>query len=422
MNHHARKIIVSLSCFLFFFLQTGSLQAQNDFAPVPNGVFLNPYTGLRYDNAMGATMERHLSEIQFASQQRMQILMQYKIVGVDIIKQKKAFTTIFKQSANSDVLRFNALMQRFGLVANDAADCSVFAAILSYIVYTDGKKPDANQINRLKQQYRNQFLNDAVFQGMPSDEKLAIYEREAQNAISNYEYWQKAGSSLFKDKAKAKAAEKLTSLGLLPDVKVNVTAKNANKTGINQTKYRRVEIFLRRERSYLAATFEEDDKYIRKRSLADFEKILLDFDKMVLQSRGANNSLADALGTCVLMCYQIYTDGKLLSAAQLSDTKNWLRNDIEADPLWQKKNDMDKQKEYERYGINSFMIYSDYVSIVKERKKLSNVSLELRPLQEVELKREYEYIRSLAYKWLKDIFNPRIFTDHILKEEGFRER
>ena len=215
------------------------------------------------------------------------------------------------------------------------------------------------------------------------------------------------------------AAANLKALGILVDDRKFVS--NASTSSGKRTASG-VEIFERSGKSSMAEKLENDDKYIRHRSVADFERVLADFDQQLKSSGGATNNLSDALGLSVTMCYKVFTDGAVLTAKQLADTRAWLKEDINADPAWQRKSNLEKQQSYERYGINAMMLFLDYKALLADRQQLSQVQEVLRPMQALQLKRNYENLKNQSYRWLKDIFDPRAFNNFKLTEEGFREK
>jgi hypothetical protein len=99
--------------------------------------------------------------------------------------------------------RFDASMNEWGLRTNDIADANVGAAVMAYLVYTDGKVTlNANQRAWLRKEMRKDVLSSPDFQRMTDAQMQEVYEKialEAAHQVTRREAMLKEIADLSKD-------------------------------------------------------------------------------------------------------------------------------------------------------------------------------------------------------------------------------
>jgi hypothetical protein len=83
---------------------------------------------------------------------------------------------------NDYVKRFNTLLTKAGYKVNDSADAYAFGYVIAYEAYYD-KKPNASDVQKLRQSYRQKSMNEAYFQGMPDADKQYNYTHWANMSL-----------------------------------------------------------------------------------------------------------------------------------------------------------------------------------------------------------------------------------------------
>ena len=380
-----------------------------DFAPVgAGGLYTNPQTGERYNNAMAATISILNSQMQQFMQAEMQNIMRKDMIGGEVIKGGLAHTTLpainykGKEPFIVKALQsFNQELTARSLKITDAADCRTLIIALSFEVYSNGSKMNQKQILDLRQLYKKDLLKDRGYQGMTDSERLAQTEQFALQTIVAYNIWQAAKTQPVPADAQIGAWEaakgimsryystRFDKMILTPGGLVVADTPNGFAPPIASTA---TTTFKRNRKIILAEQDNAVQLFGGTAEDSSYTKWVRAFDKVAASYNSPTNDAAVANAAAFAVYYKIYS-GKKLDLKQYQSVLKEMEKDLKTDQSFQRMNHEKRQLYYEDLASEAMNLFEQ----AKERSDL----------------------KEDAYAKMEKIFAPRKLNEYRLTENGF---
>ena len=413
-----------------------------DFAPVPQGAFVNEITGQRYNNIMAATMSYQATATERMMQTTlMQSMMRDALIsslGKKRIKSGTASTRVtpapqFSLVAGKRKAEYGAALREFhsklkesSLVPYDLADGSALAFIMNFEVLSGGAKPTATHLKNLQKDFRTRFLNDALLQGVPEEQRQKTYEALAIHSVLVQKRWRKATAEQEEgvvEAAKVHARSLISTLWNGPADKIVMTATGFADRGEKTIKDGRAKTSFKRIRS--EANVEAFANNILQRSPRysdpeSYRKLLDRFDREVEKRNCKTNDLADCNTVAFALLYGAYYPGTVLNQRQFAWVQNEMRKDISGMAKLQSANGSVWQAEYEMLALRA-MTRLDEIENVNAALK-GGFSGDYAKVEENNMKNIRKTVRSQIISLIKEIFAPRNLDDYELGADGFQRR
>ncbi len=335
-----------------------------------------------------------------------------------------------RAAARSSLDEFNQQMKARGYDTRDVADAKALAFCMAFAAFK-GEDPGPARMESLRAKFRGEMLASELWQGYAEHERQAEYENvaipammaitaRAASAAKDVPDDQQGG---FERAAKELAEPVLKQFIRFPIESLELTADGVGdrgerlaKGGLGTATFHRVQPFITVRDYSMRWDF-------LKKPAGYWEQAIARFDAVVQASGGAVNDVADANAAAFAIYYYVQSEGMVeLSRAQVEWVRAEMRKDVLGSVEYQRMSDLQRQRLYEDFALESVRIRDDY----HEQERVLALPKPEDPFAAMAHASNQGFARdwrqrdiATALAKCKDIFQPRKLEEFVLVDRGF---